>query len=102
MCVTSHWHPVKAVVLEEKVFSLDFCDLNSSSIGKDIYCVNILAHTERAIAFIAEECQMFSLISGCLVGAHANCLQHGVSILSSINLREMFRQITQEQYVVQK
>ena len=36
---------------------------------------------------------MFSLISGRRVGAHSNGHQHGVSILSSIRLREMFRQM---------
>ena len=44
---------------------------------------------------------MFSLISGHHVGVNANGHQLGVSKLSSINLREMFWQITQEWYVVQ-
>ena len=40
------------------------------------------------------EFQMFSLISGRHVGAPPEGHQHGVSILSSINLRGTFRQIT--------
>ena len=37
---------------------------------------------------------MFSLISGRHVGTLADEHQHGVFIMSSINLREMFEQIT--------
>ena len=45
---------------------------------------------------------MSSSISGPHVGVHANAgHQHGVSILSSINLSEISRQKTQERYIVQ-
>ena len=50
---------------------------------------------------VRSESLLFSLISDRHVGAHANGHQHGVSIMSSINLCEMFRQITQERCVVQ-
>ena len=47
------------------------------------------------------EFQMFSLISGRHVGVPQTERQHGVSILSSINLRGMFRQITEERFTAQ-
>ena len=45
--------------------------------------------------------QMFSLISGRHVGAPQRGHQHGVSILSSINLRGTFRPITKERCTAQ-
>ena len=45
------------------------------------------------------ESQMFPLISGRHVGAQSMGHQHGVSILSSINVREMFLRISQERYI---
>ena len=47
------------------------------------------------------EFQMFSLISGRHVGVPQTGHQHGVSILSSINLRGTFRQITEERFTAQ-
>ena len=47
------------------------------------------------------EFQMFSLTSGRHVGAPPEGHQHGVSILSSINLRGTFRQITKERCTAQ-
>ena len=47
------------------------------------------------------EFQMFSLISGRHVGVPQYGHQNGVSILSSINLRRTFRQITKEQCTAQ-
>ena len=47
------------------------------------------------------EFQMFSLISGRHVGVPQTGHQHGVSILSSLNLHGMFRQITEEQFTAQ-
>ena len=41
---------------------------------------------------------MSSLISGRHIGVHAYGHQHGVFILSSINMREMFWQVPQQQY----
>ena len=47
------------------------------------------------------EFQMFSLISGRHVGAHQSGQQHGFSILSSVNLRVTFRQITEERFTAE-
>ena len=47
------------------------------------------------------EFQMFSLISGHHVGAPKRGHQHGVSILSSINLHQTFWQITKERCTAQ-
>ena len=47
------------------------------------------------------EFQMFSLISDRHVGVPQTGHQHGVSILSSINLRGTFRQITEERCTAQ-
>ena len=47
------------------------------------------------------EFQMFSLISGLHVGVPQRGHQHGVSVLSSINLRGTFRQITEERFTAQ-
>ena len=47
------------------------------------------------------EFQMFSLTSGRHVGVPQTGHQHGVSILSSINLRGTFRQITEERFTAQ-
>ena len=47
------------------------------------------------------EFQMFSLISGRHVGVPHEGHQHGVSILSSINLRRTVRQITEERFTAQ-
>ena len=47
------------------------------------------------------EFQMFSLISGRHVGVPHEGHQHGISILSSINFRGKFRQITEERRTAQ-
>ena len=47
------------------------------------------------------EFQMFLLISGRHVGVPQTGHQHGVSILSSINLHGTFRHITEERFTAQ-
>ena len=47
------------------------------------------------------EFQMFPLISGRHVGVPHEGHQHGISILSSINFRGTFRQITEERCTAQ-
>ena len=59
-------------------------------------CMHTSSRGKRNRSHSKSELQMFSLISGRHVGVPLKGHQHGASILSSINLRGMFRQITQE------
>ena len=66
------------------------------TLGKVFMCIHTSSRGKSNRSDSKSEFQMFSLISGRHVGAHQSGHQHGVSILSSINLRETFRQITKE------
>ena len=61
-------------------------------------CIHTSSRGKSNRGHSKSEFHMFSLISGPRVGAPQ---EQGVSILSSINLRGMFRQITQEQCTAQ-
>ena len=64
-------------------------------------CTHTSSRGESNRAHSKSEFQMFSLISGRHVGVPQCGHQHGVSVLSSINLRRTFRQITKERCTAQ-
>ena len=64
-------------------------------------CMQTSSREKSNCSHRKSEFQMFSLVSGRHVGAPQCEHQHGVSILSSINLRGTFRQITKEWYTAQ-
>ena len=52
--VTSRWRRDQAAFLEKMVFCLDFLQFKQFKFWERRLCVQILAHRERAIAFLAE------------------------------------------------